>query len=323
MSLSNSPVGSLPSRKISRLADLEAFPSLLLALALTLIAIAADQFAAPILHSTTPLWATSACLLLVWRRGKSPLFAAEAPAAPAHSLGRLAAFAAAHLVLVFLSRTMAGALEPVAGTPTIGGALVGTWKMFILVPTLLLLSVPFWKELVNAYRSESRATVVVLLAASVPGRLLKVLWPWYGQVLGRLAYALARPFVPGLGYDHALYPTLIGPDVDITIEWKCSGIAGFELFSYLFGIVMLVDWNRLRKGRALIAYVVGVFAVLLGNALRITSIVVLGNRGDSIPQLHVYVGWMFFSSIFLIYLSLTYGWMLDKNKKGPERQQAV
>jgi exosortase/archaeosortase family protein len=142
-------------------------------------------------------------------------------------------------------------------------------------------------------------------------------------VLGRLAYALARPFVPGLGYDHALYPTLIGPDVDITIEWKCSGIAGFELFSYLFGIVMLVDWNRLRKGRALIAYVVGVFAVLLGNALRITSIVVLGNRGDSIPQLHVYVGWMFFSSIFLIYLSLTYGWMLDKNKKGPERQQAV
>jgi len=34
-----------------------------------LTAIATDQFAAPILHSSSPLWATTACLLLVSRRG--------------------------------------------------------------------------------------------------------------------------------------------------------------------------------------------------------------------------------------------------------------
>jgi exosortase/archaeosortase family protein len=291
----------------------------LLALALTLIATVADEFAAPILYSTTPFWGTGACLLLVWRHGKSPLLSANTPRA--HSLGRLAAFVAAHLLLVFLARAMTTALEPMAGMATVGGALVGAWKMSILAPTLLLLPLPIWKGLVSAYRSEIRAAVVVLLAASVPGRVMEALWPWYGQVLGRLVYALARPFVPGLGYDNALYPSLTGADLDVTILLGCSGIKGFELFSYLFGIVMLVDWNRLRKDRALIAYFFGVFAVLLGNALRITSFVIVSNRGnvDFIPQFHVYAGWIFFSLTFLVYLSLTYAWMLDKKSATAER----
>jgi len=55
---------------------------------------------------------------------------------------------------------------------------------------------------------------------------------------------------------------------------------------------MLLDWNRVNKGRALKAYFGGLAAILLSNAVRITSFVVLGNQGfaESISRFHISAG---------------------------------
>ena len=77
---------------------------------------------------------------------------------------------------------------------------MGVWKLAVLAPTVLLLPLSYWKELLRAYAPEAKAALVVLLI-NVPKRALEGLWPWYGQVLGRFVYILARFFVPGLGYE--------------------------------------------------------------------------------------------------------------------------
>jgi exosortase/archaeosortase family protein len=100
----------------------------------------------------------------------------------------------------------------------------------------------------------------------------------------------------GLAYLGDSNPTLSGPDLDVTIVPECSGINGLELFDYLFGVVAVLDWNRLRKGRVLFAYGTGLFAMLLGNAIRITCFV------------------------FLVYLSMVYGWMLGKRDAAAQQQ---
>ena len=66
------------------------------------------------------------------------------------------------------------------------------------------------------------------------------------------------------------------------------------------------------KKRALIAYVGGMGAILVSNALRIASLYVLGNRGfaDSVARFHISAGWIFFTTVFLVYLALTYRWIL-------------
>jgi exosortase/archaeosortase family protein len=48
--------------------------------------------------------------------------------------------------------------------------------------------------------------------------------------------------------------------------------------------------------------------MFLGNALRISALVILGNRGfaDVIARFHISAGWIFFSAVFVLYLSLTY-----------------
>src|SRR5260370_5929006 len=64
---------SLLAGNVSRSRISPVLRSVLPVLVLTLIAIVVDQFAAPLLFTTSPLWATCAFLLLVWRRFELPL----------------------------------------------------------------------------------------------------------------------------------------------------------------------------------------------------------------------------------------------------------
>lgn len=322
MSLSNPPNPGILSRSEFRTGSFQAPRILLLALVFTSFAIAADQFTAPILHTSSPLWATAACLLLVWRRGNPSLASGETPFEFSFSIKRVAGFVSAHVALVLVARSLTSVLQPFAGTVTVGGTLIAAGKLGVLAPTLILLPLPQWKKLVSMYRAESIAALVVLLTY-FPGRALEALWPWYGQVLGRFVYTVSRLLVPGVGYSGDLNPTLTGAHLDVTIVLGCSGINGIELFDYLFGVMAVLDWNRLQKGRVLAGYFAGVSAMLLGNAFRISSFVVLGNRGFAgiISRYHVSAGWIFFSAVFLIYLSFAYPWMLHKRQAAKLEQQ--
>jgi exosortase/archaeosortase family protein len=321
VSLNNAPDASTPTGIALPSGSLLASRFLLSALFLTLIAIGLDQFLSPILYSSSPLWATATWILLVWRRGEAALPPGSDQLHFSLSTRRLTAFFAAHLLIVVAARWFTEALQPLAGRVSLGGTLLAGMKLCVLAPTLALLPLVQWKRILSLYTAEAIAGLVVLITF-FPRRTLESLWPWYGQVLGRFVYLLASFMAPGLGYIRSLTPTLTGPDLDVTIILDCSGINGIELFDLLFGLVVILDWNRLCKLRTLLAYFAGIFAMFLGNALRITSFVVLGNHGfaESIARFHIAAGWIFFSVVFLVYLCLTYGWMLNKKSALAEPQ---
>jgi len=307
------PDSNLLARGFFRSGSFAAPRFLLEALAFTLMAVAADQFAAPILYSSSPLWATTSCLLLVWRRGNFSHSACYPLFERSISIGRLATFLAAHSVIVLSARSLSGTLQSASGAMTLAGTLVAAWKLCVLAPTVILFPSGTWKKIASIYFPEAIAGLVVLLTF-FPNRPLRAFWPWYGQLLGRFVHALARIFVPKLVYLADSNPTLSGPELDVTIIPECSGIDGLELFDYLFAFVMFLDWNRVNKSRALKAYFGGLLAILLSNAARIASFVVLGNHGfaNSVARFHISAGWIFFSVVFLVYLSMTYRWMLGK-----------
>jgi exosortase/archaeosortase family protein len=299
---------------------LQASQFFLLLLVLTAVAVSTDHLAAPPLRSSSPLWATAACLLLVWRRGHVGPDPENASARFSFTFGRLAGFLATHTGLILAARALHGTLQHAAGTVTPLGTLLAAGKLLVLAPSALLLPFAQWKRLLKIYRAETVAALVVLFTY-FPGRAIEALWPWYGQVLGRFVYMLSSLFAQGIGYVGNLYPTLTGPDLNVTIILACSGMNGIELFDYLFGAMAILDWNRLQKGRALAGYFLGLLAMLVGNALRITSLVVLGNRGfaGTVAHYHISAGWIFFSLVFLLYLSMTYPWMVRKQKSPLEK----
>lgn len=323
MSLTNSTDASHFHREILKPGSLQAPRFLLLILALTLAAISADQFAAPILYTTSPLWAAAAAFLLVWRRGETSLSSGDTPASFPLSTARLSAFLAVHVALILIARSLTDVLQSFAGTMVPWGTAIAALKLCVLIPTLMLLPPAAWARVANEYSSEGTAAIVVLITF-FPRRAFEAMWPWYGQALGRFVFHLAGLFVSGLGYVKALTPTLTGSQLDVTIIQACSGIEGLELFDFLFALVAVCDWKRLRKGRALFVYFAGLFAMLLGNTLRITTFVVLGNHGfaEPVSRFHLSAGWIFFSVIFLLYLALTYSWMVAKRHALPELQHA-
>src|SRR5579872_1766425 len=278
-----------------------------LALLLTLAACAADQFVAPGLYSTSPLWAVAVCMALVWRRGEIELENKERPGTLGFSLLRICLFAGANGLLISAERLLHSVHAHFAGGFSVAGWIAAGLKLSVLLPTMLLLPLPKWRILARSYAAEGLAALLVLFTF-FPTRILASIWPWYGQVLGRLVLYFSALFVHGLSYTSTLTPTIHGPNLDVTILLACSGISGIELFDYLFAFVVLLDWNRLRKGRTLIAYFAGMAAVFLGNASRIASFVILGNRdfADAVARFHLSAGWIFFSLVFLAYLSLIY-----------------
>ena len=293
-----------------------------LVLLATLGATAADHIAAPTLYSSSPLFAVAACLGLVWRRGgvgfglkqdSGALFRAgmgeESLNFPAV---RIALFVAAHVLLVSVARLLDPTLAQTTGTLSFAGWVTAALKMSVLLPTLLLLPLKRWRILAGIYSAELIAAIVVLFTF-FPGRILSAVWPWYGQLLGRGVLFFSGLFVHGLSYSSALTPTIHGRNLEVTILLACSGVSGIELFDYLFAFVALLDWNRLRKGRLLIAYFAGIAAMLVGNGLRIASLVILGNRGfaDIVARFHISAGWLFFSMVFLLYLAATYRKLLQ------------
>jgi exosortase/archaeosortase family protein len=290
-----------------RLGSFSAPQSALLALFLSLGAVAADQFFAPILYTSSPLWALLACLLLIWRADESGTGGQNLAK---FSLARLALFSLAHLSVIAAAYWLG---STAAGTVRLGatGWLLAALKLWVLLPTLLLFDFPTLKSLARRYASEFFAALFVL-TTFFPTRVMESIWPWYGQILGRVVYGIAGVFAPVAAYHPGLAPTVSGPELDVTILYSCSGLNGLQLFDILFALVVVVDWNRLLKKRALIGYFGGLGAMLVANALRIASLYVLGNRGfaDFVARFHISAGWIFFTAVFLAYLALIYGWML-------------
>ena len=287
-----------------------------LAALLTLGACSADQFVAPALYSTSPLWAAAVCAVLVWRRGGPEFERLEGAANFGFSFERIALFVAAHAFLVSSALLLPATLEQLAGTVSSTGWITSGLKLSVLLPTLLLLPRERWPIVARTYAAEGIAALIVLFTF-FPGRILATIWPWYGQVLGRLVFFVSGLFVHGITYAALLSPAIHGPGLDVTILPACSGISGIELFDYLFAFVALLDWNRLRKGRLLVAYFGGIAAMLVGNGLRIVSFVVLGNHGfaEVVARFHLTAGWIFFSALFLVYLFSIYRNLLVPAKR--------
>jgi exosortase/archaeosortase family protein len=323
--------GNLRSETFVQEGNLTVSQFFLLALLLTLAATAADQFAAPALFSSSPLWASAVCLALVWRSGESG-FEREKQASHSHfsigrmpeagslgfSPGRIALFVATHVLLVSTARFVHGTLGAVDGAFSLVGWISAGLKLSVLLPTLLLLPLRRWRVPARTYGAECIAALVVLFTF-FPGRIVASVWPLYGQVLGRFVFFFSGLFVHGLTYTSAWPPTIHGPDLDVTILLACSGISGIELFDYLFAFVALLDWNRIHKGRMLLIYFAGLAAMFAGNAVRIASFAILGNRGFAgvVARFHLSAGWIFFSVVFLAYLSLTYRSLLMDPKRRP------
>jgi exosortase/archaeosortase family protein len=288
-------------------------------LLLTCAALVLDYSLAPSLYNGSTLWATGTLLILALRsKAKTDLLTLNEAVTSRHGW-RLTLFALFHLAFVLLARILAPELQAASSSYSISSSAIALTKFLVLLPTIVLLPPTLWRRVAQVFRPELLASLVVL-ATFFPQRLFATLWPWYSQILGRVVYSLGALFVPSLTYVVGPIPSLVGPKLDVSIIFQCSGIDGVKLFQPLFGLVAFVEWKWIDKRRALIAYLAGLCAVLAANSLRISLLVILGNRGLTtwVTRYHGDLGWVVFTLTFLAFLWIAYDWMLSSETASNE-----
>jgi exosortase/archaeosortase family protein len=282
------------------------------AVALTFGAVCLDSAVVSDLNTVAPAFSCGLFLLLMLRR-----LPAEAVSAQSTRLQtgvplatwRLFCFFALHLSLIGAGLALGNVWrEP---HTTFQTALLAASKYLILLPTAILLPGSAWRSFGRIYRAEWVAALIALVSF-YPLRIFTMAWPWYGQALGRSVYALCHLFVPSMGYVPALTPTLLGPNLDVTIVFGCGGLQGIKLFQILFALVLVVDWNQINRRRAVTAYFGGLAAMLIANAIRITLLFVLGNTRlrNHVIEYHLTAGWILFTLAFIVYLFAIYRWLM-------------
>lgn len=292
---------------------------LLAAVSASLAAISLDNWMAPALHNRSPFWALAFLLALLLRRRTEDDFGGRTAIGLKSSWTGVALFVLLHAAVIAAAQGASRMLVIAAGQSTVSSGAIASLKLLVLLPTLALFPPSAWKRLAQKYRAELVVWAFVLFTWN-PFRIFETVWPWYSEWLGRFVYGLSGLFVVGLRYVPGTAPTLAGPDLDVSILFGCSGLNGVKLFQVLFGVVLLVDWDRLKKMRTLAVYLAGIAAMIFANALRITLLVVLGNSisPEIVARFHVNAGWVFFLVVFLGFLAIAYRGMLGQGRDAVE-----
>lgn len=284
--------------------------TLCLVILLTTIALSLDYLCAPGSTNAKTILSSAFLLALLIRKASKNHIAIQST--PALQSWRIGVFALFHLTIAAVWAVSRGNTTGIqAGLLPVPLAAA---KYLSLLPTAILLSWADWNRLQRLHRAELIAAVVAL--ATLPSRIWAISWPWYSSILAHTIFALAAPFVSGLRYLPGAFPILSGPTLDTTITLACGGMLIVELFQVLFAIVVIVDWNKLNHRRTLVQYLGGICFLLLANILRITLLVVAGNRlsADLVVSQHLPVSWLVIAIALITYVTAAYPRMLNRQQ---------
>lgn len=174
---------------------------------------------------------------------------------------------------------------------------------------------------------------------------LRLLWRGYQRetvrsvVIGALfyvfllvVYALWRPLaslvlycVDALLGVSGVHGTVIPPNTlmfdkfGITVAQYCSGIESIALFTGLYIVVGLMDWERLNKKRYVVIFPFALLVLCGLNILRIYGLIMAGyfiNPKIAFTLFHTYAGLVFFIIYSALFWAIAYKYMVNKPQRG-------
>lgn len=133
------------------------------------------------------------------------------------------------------------------------------------------------------------------------------LWqPLASIVLASVHFLLG---LSGLESTVVLPHTLLFDKFGITVAEYCSGIESIALFTSLYAIVGLLDWQRLRKKRFLMVFPLALLILFGLNILRVYGLILAGyyiNPQIAFSLFHTYAGMVFFMAYSAVFWIVAY-----------------
>ena len=106
--------------------------------------------------------------------------------------------------------------------------------------------------------------------------------------------------------------TLVIGDFSAQIGEACSGVYSIFIFTALYLFIILLDWKKISKSRAGMAFIPAVIGAFFANILRVFLLFIFGGYVSETLALglyHSYTGMIFFLTYFVIFWVLFYDWI--------------
>jgi len=254
--------------------------------------------------------------------GKALLFAAIAFLVLIRRLDppKLPSWRPANLIWLVLSATTL-ASDWIVITKLINGS--HSLSTIILAHVLLLSSLIFAaggcfgpaaiRQIATTYRRQLLAALGCGIAFFILLTAIYSLW----AVLANLVLYSVQFLLHASGLTAAVIQprVLVLSKFGITVAQTCSGIESLALFSGLYALIGLVDWQRLRHDRLLLAFLPALLILFGLNIIRVYSLIMAGyyiNPQIAFSLFHTYAGMVFFIIYSGIFWAVSYKWMLKR-----------
>lgn len=190
---------------------------------------------------------------------------------------------------------------------------LGTHLIAVLIPSLLLVGV-FGRTFISYFVRKFRTEIWICLALSVIFyfAIFQVwkLWKYLSFiVLKSVAFLLSLHVSPVKEIGTL---TLVAGRFAVRIEQACSGLDSMFLFSCLYLLIGLVDWDTFNKKKLILSYFPALLGMFIVNIFRVYGLILVGVYIS--PQLalklfHTYLGMVLFITYFALFWMKAYAWM--------------
>jgi exosortase E/protease (VPEID-CTERM system) len=160
-----------------------------------------------------------------------------------------------------------------------------------------------WLKLIRREWPALVAGAGVGIAAWGAGRLTQKLWRPLSDGTFSIVFRLLRLMFPAneLVADPDIQKIGVGQFV-VIIAPDCSGYEGIGLITVFLAAFLCIFRNNLRFPQALLLWPVGIVAIWIANAVRITALIVLGSQWSpevAVGGFHSQAGWLAFIALSL------------------------
>ncbi len=185
--------------------------------------------------------------------------------------------------------------------------------LIIAIPVFLAVGVfglAFMRYFVHRFKQELLVCLVMSVVFYFAIFQVWKLWPYFsGVVLKSVSFLLSLHVSPV----REIGPlTLFVDDFAVRVEQSCSGLDSIFLFSALYSLIVLVEWQQFRKLRVLLIFFPALLGLFLVNILRVYVLILVGVYIS--PQLamrlfHTYLGMVFFMVYFYFFWMYAMKWL--------------
>lgn len=170
--------------------------------------------------------------------------------------------------------------------------------------------------LFNGYRQEILRAVGMAIAFYVFLLAVYALW----QPLATVVLFCVNGLLGMTGLQATILPphTLMFDKFGITIAEFCSGVESIALFTSLYAVVGLLDWQRLNKRRYFVVFPFALLILFGLNILRVYGLIMAGYYIDpeiAFSLFHTYAGMVFFILYSAAFWMIAYKHLLNKPLK--------